>query len=137
MLKFLAFLPAALYYGLIFFFSAQPQIQLPVHFPFIDKILHFILYTGFGVCLTWGYIRADSRGGRKGLGFILALGPLLSGLDEIHQLFVPGRSAEVADAVVDVLGILAGWGIVRLALDLRKGRAEHREESETDASRQP
>ncbi|MHB8055245.1 MAG: VanZ family protein [Candidatus Aminicenantales bacterium] len=126
MSKFRAFLPAFLYYVLITIISAQTRLRVPSYFPYIDKVLHFVLYAGFGVCLTWGFFRMDPRRGRKGLGFILVLGAFLSGLDEIHQLFVPGRFAEVADWIVDVLGILAGWGIVRLAFRLRPTRSSRR-----------
>ena len=31
--------------------------------------------------------------------------------DELHQAFVPGRSAEVADLVADAIGALAGAGL--------------------------
>jgi VanZ family protein len=37
---------------------------------------------------------------------------LLAILDEIHQIFVPGRSAEVRDVLIDTLGACFGLGIV-------------------------
>ena len=44
--------------------------------------------------------------------------------DEIHQWFVPGRSAELADWYADSIGAFAGvaaswaWGIIRLRVDV-------------------
>jgi VanZ family protein len=137
MSKYRFFLPAALYYGLIFFLSAQSSPQLPFYFPFVDKVLHFILYTGFGICLAWGFARLDLRDGRPRLALVLAVGALLSGLDEIHQIFVPGRSAEVADAVVDVLGILAGGVVVRWVCHRRTARARRRSASDPGTPLQP
>jgi len=137
MSKYRFFLPAALYYGLIFVLSAQANLRLPFSFPYVDKVLHFFLYTGFGLCLAWGFIRIEPAGGRKSLGLILALGALLSGLDEIHQIFVPGRSAEVADAIVDVLGILAGWVVVQLIFRRQKTRPKRPSVSDPGTPLQP
>ena len=54
-------IPAFLYYVLIFILSSQPRIHLPIAFPLIDKVLHLILYTGFGICLAFGLARLDRR----------------------------------------------------------------------------
>ena len=35
-------------------------------------------------------------------------------LDEYHQMFVPGRSAEVRDVLIDSIGIFAGVILVRI-----------------------
>lgn len=121
------FIPAFLYYVFIFILSSQPRIHLPISFPLIDKILHLILYTGFGICLAFGLARLDGRGAGHKAGLMAGLGILLGGLDEIHQMFVPGRSADVLDAAVDVLGVIAGWLIVRI-LARRAGRRSGAEE---------
>lgn len=118
--KIVYFLPAALYYGLIFFLSSRPNVRLPVVFPLIDKILHLILFTGFGLVLAYGVMKTVRR--RNGLAAALALGAILAVLDEIHQMFVPGRSAEILDALVDIIGAAAGWGIARMIARNRKGR---------------
>jgi len=114
-------IPAFLYYVFIFILSSQPRVHLPISFPLIDKVLHLILYTGFGVCLAFGLAHLDCRGAGRKAGLMAGLGILLGGLDEIHQMFVPGRSADVLDAAVDVLGVIAGWLIFRV-LARRAGR---------------
>ncbi len=38
----------------------------------------------------------------------LIIGILYAISDEIHQLFVPGRSGKVTDVIIDSLGILTG-----------------------------
>jgi len=117
-----AAVPAGLYYGLIFFLSAQPNVELPVSFPLIDKILHLFLYAGFGVCVTYSLIRLSRIKAWRQLLVLVLLGIVLGGLDEVHQMFVPGRSADVADAIADILGILAGWGMVRAWIRWPSGR---------------
>lgn len=39
-----------------------------------------------------------------------------AGLDEYHQSFVPGRTAELKDVFIDSLGIIAGVGVYRVLL---------------------
>lgn len=107
---------------MIFVLSAQPKVRLPLDFPLVDKVLHFILYAGFGLCLAFGISRWDRQGLRSRFGLLAILGIILGGLDEVHQLFVPGRSADIADAAVDVLGILAGGLIVRIWIRSPSGR---------------
>ena len=126
MSKIVAFLPAAVYYGLITLLSSRSNARLPVYFFGIDKCIHFLLYGGFGVCLAWGRVRSDSRGEHAGLGGILMLGALSSALDEIHQMFVPGRNAEWADLAADILGVLAGWALLRAAFRRRDARRRRR-----------
>jgi len=104
------FLPALLYYGFIFFLSAQSNIRIGIDFLLIDKILHTGLYLGFGLCLSYALTNMEPEGtSRRHVLRLLGLGILLGGLDEIHQSFVPGRNADLWDAVVDVLGVWLGW----------------------------
>lgn len=130
MTKIRAFLPAAIYYAAITFLSSRTNVRLPLVFPGIDKALHVLLYIGFGACLTWGFARLDPGRERSRPGFVLPLGALLSGLDEFHQMFVPGRDADAADLGADVLGVLAGWAILRAVLRLRASRRRRREPPE-------
>ena len=116
------FLPAALYYGLIYFLSDQPQIRIPLAFPLQDKIFHFVIYAGFGVCLLFGLARIRLPGTRQRFGTLIVLGALGAGLDEFHQAFVPGRTADIMDILADMLGILAAWLIVRFLTHRPAGR---------------
>ncbi|MBN1938889.1 MAG: VanZ family protein [Candidatus Aminicenantes bacterium] len=129
------FLPAGLYYGLIFFLSAQPNVRLPAAFPLIDKALHLVLYAGFGVCLAYGTMK--TAGLRDRPAVVPVLGAVLACLDEVHQMFVPGRSAEILDVLVDVLGLAAGWGIARMIARSRHGRRFFAPDGPGDKAPQP
>jgi VanZ family protein len=48
--------------------------------------------------------------------------------DEIHQLFVPGRSGEIRDVLIDTAGILLAAVIVSVIIYLRKLRKEKKNE---------
>ncbi|MGE3955336.1 MAG: VanZ family protein [Vicinamibacterales bacterium] len=84
-----------------------------------DKLLHALLYAGFGLLLG----RALA-GGWHGVTWTTVLtvtvcGALYGISDEVHQYFNPPRAVEMADVVADTIGSAAGaaalraWGIIR------------------------
>jgi VanZ family protein len=73
----------------------------------MDKCLHFLAYALLGM-LFLRALRNSAIGYREGLVFLLAI--MLTGIygatDELHQSFVPMRSADWWDLLADFLG---GW----------------------------
>ncbi|MGH7507733.1 MAG: VanZ family protein, partial [Longimicrobiales bacterium] len=51
---------------------------------------------------------------------VILLAAACGAADELHQRSVPGRSAELADWVVDVVAVLAAFTLVRRAAAPRK-----------------
>jgi VanZ family protein len=80
-----------------------------VDFP-LDKLAHFVIYGVLGWLAAMGRERA---GGWPAAPLVALLAIGCGVLDEIHQRTVPGRSAEVADAVVDAFAVIAAFGLVR------------------------
>jgi VanZ family protein len=107
MKKILVFLPAFLYYSLIFYFSSR-SISLKAYFPFMDKVMHLFEFAILGFFLSFGFFLSSRSRLKLKIYLTLSSGALLGALDEFHQYFVPGRSAEILDWVADVLGILLG-----------------------------
>lgn len=75
--------------------------------PIIRKLAHFTLYMIGGILLVgcaYAYIMEDKKAivGASTIGVLYAIS------DEVHQLFVNGRSGKVADMVIDSLGIFTG-----------------------------
>ena len=74
---------------------------------FVRKTAHFCIYAVLGVCIALllsGY-------GKTSFSMVwhaILWGGLYAASDEIHQLFVPGRSGEVADVLLDTCGVGAG-----------------------------
>lgn len=96
--------------GLIFALSSirisTPFIQ---DVPFQDKGIHFVEYLVLGFLCAFATRRTwrDRRPARTiMLGAFLAAAWGFS--DELHQAFVPGRSADIADFVADTLGGCVG-----------------------------
>ena len=110
----LAWVPAAAWAAASFSVSGRPSVAIP-GFWSADKVLHFGAYALLGFLMAHG---ASATGpGRRG---IVAAGWAYAFSDELHQAFVPGRSADPADWAADALGVLAGtFAYARLQAWLR------------------
>lgn len=105
-------LPALLYAVLIFVMSALPGDELPdLSYFSLDKFVHAAEFGLFGILL----FRAFRFPGPIWKPYLVTLliGIPYAALDEIHQLFVPGRSCDVYDFVMDTAGILVFAAISR------------------------
>jgi VanZ family protein len=111
--------PVVAYMAVIFYASSQPDIAQALTGRVSDKILHGLEYTVLAVLIT----RALSGGlPRRIRGVVLIAAVLMTiaygASDELHQSFVPGRSADWVDVLADSGGALAGvaacwaWGII-------------------------
>lgn len=85
----------------------------------VRKTAHATEYAILGVlaCLCF-YYHGISRYGVLGL----LLGVLYAISDEIHQIFVPGRSGQVTDVILDSCGVLVGSFICVLVIRGMKTR---------------
>jgi VanZ family protein len=118
--------PAAAWAAVLFLLSALPDLRAgPDLVPFGDKVVHAVLYATFGATLGLGWSRAPAPVRH---GVLLVVGTLYAGTDEWHQMYVPGRTPDVADWVADVGGLLVGYGTTVKLLG-RKNDREIDEES--------
>jgi VanZ family protein len=97
----LAWLPALAWAALIFSLSAEPALPAP-EVPYFDKVAHFGAYAVLGACLAFAVHRSTLP-----LALAVFLGVAYGASDEIHQMFVPGRSPDVFDWVADAAGVAA------------------------------
>lgn len=92
--------------ALLFYLSSQPYLDVPSLVPDQDKFLHFGAYGVLGA-LILGALRPTPTGyGRAQALLASAVASLYGVSDEIHQLFVPGRDADVLDWLADTSGAL-------------------------------
>lgn len=86
---------------------------------FIKEALHLVEFA-----ILYMLIVAALAGNHKltkNLSLVAAIGACLFGIvDEIHQSFVPYRSATLIDAVKDIIGVLAAYFHVRYHYFQRK-----------------
>jgi VanZ family protein len=96
------------YCALIFYLSSLPGNSIP-NLPVSDKIIHFFLYLGLGLLITYFFYSLNFFTSRLKIIMITSGFIALYGLsDEIHQLFVVGRNFEVLDLCVDIIAGFSG-----------------------------
>jgi VanZ family protein len=117
----LAWVPAVLWAGVIFFMSSLPGSQIPGRF---STIGHLGEYAVLGALLV-----VPLRGVRPTVVAALVAVCLATayGLtDELHQAFVPGRTPDVLDLATDVVGAVIGTAA---AIGLVRWRSRVREDA--------
>ena len=122
--------PVLAYMGLIFYLSSQPDVPLPPGLD--DKPTHSIAYTMLGALIVRALSgRFSARFGVATALAAIVLTTVYGVTDEFHQMFVPGRTADVDDLVADALGAAIGtglcwlWGIIARARTAVAGRPPH------------
>jgi len=101
--------PVIVYCALIFIQSSRPVPESIPEIPYLDKLLHAGAYALLGALFFRAY-RTTALADK--LYFIIILSILSAGLygisDELHQYFVPFRSADILDALADFVGSAMG-----------------------------
>lgn len=145
--KTLRFLPALLWMGVIFYLSSQDGTASGslsggfsdllygllrfLRIPLNESALHFLLRKGahFTAYLLLGLLYAyalEARTLREHLRCLL-LAFLYAASDEYHQIFVPGRSGEVRDVLIDTSGAFLGLTARSLWHLFRERRASRKD----------
>jgi VanZ family protein len=104
-----------------------------LHF-LIRKSAHFIEYFILSLLVLRGI-----RAGRPGTRFawalvVIAVVACYASLDELHQRFVPGRTAAVGDVLIDTSGGITGQVVAALVMLLGHVRERRKLESAEKAS---
>ena len=109
--------PAVAYVAAVFVGGSLPARVLRVPpVPGVDKVMHLVAFAGMFVVIFRALDHELYRlKPAHNVGIGVALTCALGGLLEIHQLGIPGRSAELLDFVADAIGaLLAAWLLWRL-----------------------
>ncbi len=147
--KIYAWLAVLIWMGIIFLFSSQPgdasgaasgriveliTTGITTVFPFLEineEALHFILRKGahfmvYGILGILSLRAFRLSGYTRGKGFFYAwlLATVYAGFDEYYQTFVPGRSGEVTDVMIDSAGAFAGIFLYFLATVIQRPAKE-------------
>lgn len=106
---YLVYIPLALYWGILLAATTVPAQSLPP-VGMTDKLNHLLAYFVLAILLnlTLVYQRKSALMFRNASIFTFLIASVYGALDEVHQMFVPGRYAEVLDWVADAVGALAG-----------------------------
>ena len=120
--------PAIIYMAAIFTVSSIPKLYPPfLGVSWSDKVYHFIEYAGFSLLLYralcyWEWSRITIRK----LLLVLLLGAVTGAVDELHQLYISGRVAQISDWIADFAGAIFAAILILLFLLTSKLRRGHR-----------
>lgn len=110
-------IPLVIYWLILFILTSLPS-KMAVTVNVSDKIEHFGAY---GLLSVFLYLNLSFQNKIKIFNkfpatFTVLIASLYGLLDELHQLFVPGRSAEFLDWIADFSGSLIAVLIVRFLI---------------------
>ena len=71
----------------------------------VRKCAHALEYAILGMLLWFSF---SGIAGRKAGLYSFVTGTFYAASDEIHQLYVPGRSGQISDVILDASGVLIG-----------------------------
>ena len=104
-------LPLVAFCLLLFWQSSFPSLSSAPLFPHDDKLMHLGAYAFLAFLAARNIGQERPFFSRKKIGILALLFAVLYGLsDEIHQAFVPARTASVWDFAADILGGFIGAG---------------------------
>ncbi|MDR0347758.1 MAG: VanZ family protein [Coriobacteriales bacterium] len=107
LVRIIAAIAAVLWAILIFSLSSIPGSGFPSHPNILNVIAHFGEYMVLAILLSITFNGPNQALWKTAL-IALAIASLYAASDEIHQLFVDGRSSDPLDWVTDTLGALLG-----------------------------
>jgi VanZ family protein len=106
-------LSAILFYCITIFVLSASRLEGPSFYPFpgFDKLVHMGLYAGLAM-LVCRFLANHLRRSAPAAMIVAATLASLYGLsDEIHQSFVPTRSATVSDFIANTVGAVAAVAV--------------------------
>ena len=113
----LVYIPLVLYWVLLLIATSLPANDIPA-LGLYDKFYHLGAYTvlSFFLYLTLIYQKKSKFLFEKAGIATIIVTSVYGALDEVHQIFVPGRSAEILDWAADLIGACLGVYIVYLMI---------------------
>ena len=75
--------------------------------PIMRKIAHYSIYLVGGILIIF-FISTIVKSEGRGVLYSTLIGLIYAITDEIHQMFMDGRTAKVTDVYIDTLGVITG-----------------------------
>jgi len=107
--KLLVYAPLVVYWLILFVATTLPAASMP-SFGVVDKVNHLSAYFILAILLflTLLFQQKIPLAKNRVAAYALIICSLYGMLDEVHQIFIPGRSAEFLDFLADACGALLG-----------------------------
>lgn len=75
--------------------------------PIMRKIAHYTIYLIGGILIMF-FISTIVQSEKRGVLYSVLIGFIYAITDEIHQMFMDGRTAKITDVLIDTLGVITG-----------------------------
>ncbi|MCX7875745.1 MAG: VanZ family protein [Melioribacteraceae bacterium] len=104
------YFPLVIYWITIFIATSIPLDQIPQLFDFQDKLEHFAAYFILAILISFTFHFQEKYYFLKNRVILFAILTLTiyAAFDELHQLLIPGRVADITDWIADVIGGVLG-----------------------------
>ena len=118
-------MPLIVYWIILFIATSIPAQSVP-SFGVSDKVNHLLAYFILSILLylTFSFQEKSLFAKRNAALLTIAVVLLYGVLDELHQMLIPGRSAEFLDWAADAVGAICGVLIISFLLKKFKKEAE-------------
>ena len=77
-------------------------------FPYFDLLVHFIMYFGLAVFLSWSLKASVSLTSRGVIALAFIMATLYGFMNETIQIFIPTRDFEYSDLIANAAGAITG-----------------------------
>ena len=126
MRRLLAWAPAVAWAGLIFWFSAQPNLRFASQesLDFVIRKSGHMFVFGVLAVLLWNALMTGGVRRARQLAWVFAV--LYAASDEFHQGFTAGRHPSPIDVGIDAVGAFVGLTALSLALMVARERGRRR-----------
>jgi VanZ family protein len=115
--KYLVYMPLILYWLLVLTLTSLPGADLP-DVPISDKIEHLLAFGGLGFLLNLS-LRIQNKFTlikKYPAWSTIIIVSIYSAFDELHQIFIPGRTCDIKDWAADTLGVTIGVIIMSIII---------------------
>lgn len=121
----LVYIPLTIYWLILLTATSLPVNRLPI-IRLSDKLNHFIAYFGLAILLNLTLIyQRKSRLLFNRASLITIIICLFYGIvDELHQMFIPGRFADTMDWIADSSGTIFGVLVLNFLINRLKYQPE-------------
>ena len=106
--------PVIVWAGVIFYFSSVPDLKTDLEFDFfLRKIAHIAEYFIFTFFLYRAFSGSSNLKTSRFLMCSVVFSLLYAISDEIHQYFVAGRHCSIQDVLIDSIGIVCFYIVIK------------------------
>jgi VanZ family protein len=101
------YVPLLFWASLLVVLTSLPKLRPPsLGLEMQDKLYHLLFYMVLGFLWARAVIQARRDRLISGLTRACFGASLFAILDELHQLFIPGRQCDLGDAIADIIGLI-------------------------------